>query len=116
MPRSGKIDCASVRSALAGQHDVVAVAEHERLRSAPDDLLQVHHRPHPKAELPQQQVLDEVVGQAPGPERQLPVADRPEADPAQLEDEKVGAEKIITPILEEGRDAAIIVLAATRVE
>src|SRR5262245_8380419 len=73
-------------SALAGQNDVVAVAEHERLRSAPNDLFQVHHRPHPQPELPQQQMLDEVVGEPPGPERQLPVPDRAEADPAQLED------------------------------
>src|SRR5262249_45662912 len=71
---------------------------------------------HPQPKLPQQQVLNEVPGDAPGPERQPPVADRTKAEPAQLEHEKIGAEKIVAPILEEGRDVAIVLLATTMIE
>jgi hypothetical protein len=37
---------------LAGEHDVVAVAEHEALGGAPDDALQIDHRAHPEPEFP----------------------------------------------------------------
>lgn len=33
-------------SGLSGEHDVVAVAEYENLRRAPDDAFKVHHRSH----------------------------------------------------------------------
>src|SRR5262249_59502069 len=45
-----------------------------------------------------------------------PVADRTEAEPAQLENEKVGAEKIVAPILEEGGDVAVVLLPTTMIE
>src|SRR5215831_16460544 len=75
---------------LAGQHDVVAVAEHEDLGGTPDDLFEVHHGAHLEPILPQEQVLKEIPGQAPGPERQVPRADeqaaaRLEHAPATLE-------------------------------
>src|SRR5262249_38417043 len=100
----------------AGKHDVVPIAEHENLRGAPNDALQLHHGPHAKPKLPQQQMLNEVERQAPRPERQLPVADRIKAKTAQLKDEQIGAEEIIAPILEEGRNATIVMLATTRIE
>ena len=86
---------------LGGEHDIVAVAEDEHLGCAPDDLFHVHHGSHLQPELPQQQVLDEIARQAPGPEWQMAIADRLEAEPAQLENQKVGAEKIVAPIVEE---------------
>src|SRR5262249_8768033 len=43
-------------------------------------------------------------------------ADRTEAEPAQLENEKVGAEKIVAPILEERRDVAVVLLPTTMIE
>src|SRR5262245_40369149 len=104
------------RRRLAGQDDIIGIAEHEHLRRAPDDPFQLHHRSHPQPKLPQQQVLNEVPGDAPGPERQPPVADRTEAEPAQLENEKVGAEKIVAPILEEGGDVAVVLLPTTMIE
>ena len=55
-------------------------------------------------------MLDEVPGQAPGPERQVPIADRLEAEPPQLEYQDVGAEKIVAPILKKSRDASIVLL------
>src|SRR3954453_6077220 len=61
-------------------------------------------------------MLDEVAGQAPGPEREVAVADGLEAEAAELENENVGAEKIVAPILEEGRDAAKVLLPATMIE
>src|SRR5262249_51695670 len=47
---------------------------------------------------------------------QPPVPDRTEAEPAQLENENIGAEKIVAPILEEGRDAAVVLLPAAMIE
>src|SRR5262249_5391004 len=47
---------------------------------------------------------------------QPPVADRIKAEPAQLEHEKIGAEKIVAPILEERRDVAVVLLASTMIE
>src|SRR5262245_16830234 len=101
---------------LAGQDDIVGIAEYEDLRRAPDDPFQLHHGSHPQPKLPQQQVLNEVPGDAPGPERQPPVADWTKAEPAQLEHEKIGAEKIVAPILEERRHVAIVLLATTMIE
>src|SRR6266851_518843 len=101
---------------LACQDDVVGVAEHEHLRRPPDDPLQLHHRPHPQPEFPQQQVLDEVPRHAPGPERELPVADPVEAVSPHLEDEEIGAEKVVAPILEERRDIAVVLLPAARIQ
>jgi hypothetical protein len=54
---------------LDGEHDVVAVAEHEHLGGPPDDPLQLDHGAHLQLILPKHQMLDEVPGQAPGPER-----------------------------------------------
>jgi len=101
---------------LAGQHDVVAVAEHEDLGGTPDDLFEVHHGAHLEPILPQEQVLKEIPGQAPGPERQVPIADGGKAEPPQLEHQDVGAEEIIAPILEKRRDVLKVLLAAAEVE
>ena len=101
---------------LAGKHDVVCVAEHEHLGCAPDDPLQVHHGAHAQSKLPQQQVLNEVQGEAPSPEWQLPVADGIKAQTAQLEHEEIGAKEVVTPILEECGDAAVIMLPTARIQ
>jgi hypothetical protein len=83
------------RHGLAGKNDIVGIAE------SPKDTFQFHHSSHPQPKLPQQQVLHEVPGQAPCPERELSIADRTKTEPAQFEDEKIGAEKIVAPIFEE---------------
>src|SRR3954462_14614360 len=101
---------------LGGEHNVVSVAEDKHFRCAPDDLFQIHHRSHLQPVLPKQKMLNEVAGQAPGPERQVAVANGLEAEAAELENENVGAEKIVAPILEEGRDAAKVLLSATIIE
>src|SRR6476646_1827281 len=101
---------------LAGKHDVVRIAEHEHLGCAPNDPLQVYHGAHAQSKLPQQQVLYEVQGEAPRPERQLAVADGIEAQTAQLEDEQIGAKKVVTPIFEKRGDAAIIMLSTTGIQ
>jgi hypothetical protein len=101
---------------LAGKHDVVPIAEDEDLGRAPNDPFQVDHRSHLQPELPQQQVLDEVPCYAPGPERQLAVADRLEAEPAQLENEQIGTKKVVPPILEEGGDVAVVLLPPTSIQ
>ena len=101
---------------LAGKHDVVGVSENENLRCAPDDPFQVHHGPHPQPELPQQQVLNEVAGQCPRPRTAAAVADRVKAEPAQLEDEDIGAEEIVAPILEERGNAPVVLLALTMIQ
>jgi SAM-dependent methyltransferase len=99
-----------------GQHDIVAVAEHERFRSTPDDLLKVHHRAHSELEFPQIQVLKEVPGQAPGPERQVAIPDGAESEPAQLKNQDVGAKKIVAPILEKRCDTPKIPFAAAEIK
>src|SRR5262249_44847201 len=53
---------------------------------------------------------------AQGGEREPLVADRTEAESAQLENEKVGAKKIVAPILEEGRDVAVVLLPTTMIQ
>src|SRR6266436_9153915 len=104
------------REGLAGKDDIVGIAEYEDLRRAPNDPFQLHHRSHPQPKLPQQQVLNEVPGDAPGPELEPPVADRTKAEPAQLENENIGAEKIVAPILEERRDVAVVLLPAAMIQ
>src|SRR3954465_15494117 len=47
----------------------------------------------------------EGAGEGPGPERGVAGAEVREAEAAKLENENVGTEKIVAPILEEGRDA-----------
>src|SRR5262249_13585359 len=71
---------------------------------------------HLQPVLPQQQVLNEIPGETPGPERQAAIADRVEAELAHLVDEEIGADKIVAPILEEGRDAQIVFLAAKAIK
>src|SRR6516164_2823041 len=61
-------------------------------------------------------MLNEIPRDAPGPEREPPIADRTKAEPAQLENEKVGAEKIVAPILEERRDVAVVLFPTTMIE
>src|SRR5215468_11848127 len=61
-------------------------------------------------------MLNEIPGNAPGPEREPPIADRAEAEPAQLENEKVGAEKIVAPILEERRNVAVVLFPTAMIE
>jgi hypothetical protein len=61
-------------------------------------------------------VLNEVQGEAPRPERQLPVANGIKAQTAQLKDEQIGAEEVVTPILEKRSDAAIIMLSTTGIQ
>src|SRR5262249_23266749 len=101
---------------LAGKHDIVCIAEDEHLGCAPNDPLQVYHGAHAQSKLPQQQVLNEVQGEAPRPERQLPVANGINAQMAQLEDEQVGAKEVVTPILEECGDATIIMLSPAGIQ
>ena len=54
-----------------------------RLQTDRIDLLQFHESAHFQAELPQQQVLEKIPGEAPGPEWQSTVADWAEAEGAQ---------------------------------
>src|SRR4051794_22106353 len=61
-------------------------------------------------------MLDEVARQAPGPERQVAVADRREAEAPELENENICAEKIVAPVVEEGRDAAEVLLPAAMIQ
>jgi len=61
-------------------------------------------------------MLNEVPGQAPGPERELPVLDGTKAELAQLENEKIGPEKIVTPILKKRGHVPVVLLPATVVE
>src|SRR5215468_3727496 len=61
-------------------------------------------------------MLNEIPRDAPGPERKPPIADRTKAEPAQLENEKVGAEKIVAPILEERRDVAVVLFPTAMIE
>src|SRR6266545_2822255 len=101
---------------LGGKHRVVRVAEDEPLRCAPNDPFQFHECAHLEPVPPQQHVLNEVPSEAPGPERQSPITDRVEAESARLVDEKIGAEKIVAPIVEEGGDAPVILLTATMIQ
>src|SRR5262245_21222601 len=73
---------------LSRKHDVVPIPKYKSLRCAPNDPLQLDHRPHAQPKLPQQQMLNKVQREAPCPERQLPVADRIKAKSAQFEDEQ----------------------------
>src|SRR5262249_53464577 len=93
------------RERLAGKDGIVGIAEYQDLRRAPNDRLQLHHRAHPQPKLPKQKVLNEIPRDPPAQEREPPIADRTKAEPAQLENKKVGAEKIVAPILEERRNA-----------
>src|SRR4030081_3433004 len=95
---------------------VTAHAKNEQLRCAPDDLFQFHKCSHLEPILPQQKVLNEVPGKAPSPERQSAISARVEAELAQLVDEKVGADEIVAPIVEEGGDSPVVLLAATMIE
>jgi len=101
---------------LAGldrQKGVVGVAEYKRFRSTPDDSFHVHHGPHFQAKLPQQDVLNEIPGQSPGPERQLTVTDRAKSDVTQPVHQQVAADEVVPPIVEKGGDVSIILLPAT---
>jgi hypothetical protein len=104
------------RHGLAGKNDFVGIAEYEDLRRAPNDTFQLHHSSHPQPKLPQQQVLNEVPGQAPCPEREPSIADRTKTEPAQFEDEKIGAEKILAPIFEERSHVPVVLLPVTMVQ
>ena len=104
------------RGGLGRQHDVVAVAEHKDLGCPPDDPLELHHRAHPQPKLPQEQMLNEVPGQAPGPERQMPIANWLEAQPPQLEYQDIRAEKIVAPILKKSGDTLIVLFPATEIQ
>src|SRR5262249_48981019 len=55
---------------LDSQHCVVGIAEHKYLRGSPDDLFQIDECTHLQPILPKHQMLNEVPGQPPGPERQ----------------------------------------------
>src|SRR5262245_53965971 len=101
---------------LCRKYDVVPIPKYKRFRCAPNDPLELHHRPHAQPELPQQQMLDEIQREAPCPERQLPVADRIKSKTTQFEDEQIGAKEIVTPILKKDADAAIVMLSTTLIE
>jgi len=67
---------------------------------------------HLQAILPQHQVLNEVPREAPGPE--MAVADKRiglKPNRRNLVDEKIGADKIVAPVVEEGGDAQVILFA-----
>jgi hypothetical protein len=51
----------------------------------------------------------------PGPELQSPITDRFNAESTHLVDEKIGADKIVTPIFEEDGDTKVILLTAAMI-
>ena len=78
-------------------------------------FFKVHHRAHSELEFPQIQVLKNVPGQAPDPERQVAITDGVKSEPAQLKHQDVGAKKIVTPILEKRCDTPKILFAAAEI-
>src|SRR5258708_3895609 len=61
-------------------------------------------------------MLNEIPGDTPRPEWQPSISYRPKAEPAQLVDEKIGADEIVAPVIEESGDAEVILVAATMIQ
>src|SRR5437870_8445756 len=104
------------RRRSGGEDGVVCVAKDERLRRPPNDRFQFDECAHLQPVPPQHHVLNEVPGEAPGTKWKPSITDRIEPELAQLVDEKIGAEEIVAPVVEEDADAPVVLLSATMVK
>src|SRR4029453_12359961 len=75
-----------------------------------------HECAHLQSVPPQDHVLNEVPSEAPSPKWQALITDGIKPDLAHLLNEKISAEEIVAPVVEEDADAPVVLLSATIVQ